>query len=247
MRIQTLVLFVCIGTLARAQSDRTPNAAELPVIKKIQNAVTPLINSFENNDWQKEGGGTDEEQYLSVQKHPNVPLGVAPFNDWHFTVKPNSPYFNAHIKSLYDKITTLTATYTDDNVKQELEIGKQLKKLTDIYVEIFVNLNSLPYKIQKGSVNDLNVAGTAYAYKETDENKMIGTRIDGINSYALAFGDWNSAVSNKNNDMYDYKFLHAPGTPYIENVVIRISGNDERIHQLLTTLNWNKINDGLTK
>lgn len=247
MRIQLLTLFVCISINIFAQADRSPNAQELPVIKKAQNVVEPFINLFENNDWQKESGSADEEEYLSVQKEPDVPMGVAPFNDWHFVVQPNSAYFNQTIKPLYDRITALSANNTDENIKKELEIGKQLKKLTDIYVEIFVNEKNLPEKFQKGSANDLNVAGTAYAYKETDPNKTIGTQIDGINSYVLAFGNWSTSVFDKNLEVYQFKFQHANGTPYIENIVIRISGNDERIHQLLTLLDWNKLNDALTK
>lgn len=247
MRVQTLILFVCMSVFAHAQSDRSPNAQELAVIKKAQNVVEPFIDSFQNGDWQKQDGGADEEQYLSVQKYPDVPMGVAPFNDWHFVVRPNSKYFNQTIKPLYDKLTTLSATYTDDNVKQEVEIGKQLKKLTDIYVEVFVDQKNLPYRFQKGSTGDLNIPGTAYAYKETDPNKTIGTQIDGISNYVLAFGDWNNSVADKNLGVYQFKFQHPKGSPYIENIVIRISGNDERIHQLLTTLDWNKMNDALTK
>jgi hypothetical protein len=245
MRIQTFILFVCLAATAHAQSNRSPNTAELAAIKKAQDIVTPFINSFENDNWEKKDGGVVEEEYLSVQEKPDVVMGIAPFNDWHFFVRMNSPYFDAHIKPLYDQITTLTATYSESNTQKAVEIGKQLKKLTDIYVEVFVNLKNLPDRIQKGSTNDLNIPGTAYAYKETPD-KTIGTQIEGINSYVLAFGDWSTAVLNKNYGAYDFKFLHKNGTPYIENIVIRISGNDERIHELFQ-LDWNKINDALTR
>jgi hypothetical protein len=246
MRIQTLILFACLAVTAQAQSNRSPNTVELAAIKKAQHVVEPFINSFENDNWEKKDGGSVEEEYLSVQDNPDVVMGIAPFNDWHFIVKENSPYFNASIKPLQDKIISLTsAGYSESNVQQEVALGKQLKKLRDIYVEVFVNLKNLPEKIQKGSKSDLNIAGAAYAYKET-ENKTIGTQRESISSYVLAFGDWSTAVLNKNYGAYDFKFLHKNGTPYIENIVIRVSGNDERIHELLQ-LDWNKINEALTR
>jgi hypothetical protein len=245
MKIQTFILFVCLAATAHGQSNRSPNTAELAAIKKAQNVVEPFINSFENDDWEKKDGGSVEEEYPSVQGNPDVVMGIAPFNDWQFLVRNNSPYFNAHIKPLYDQLTTSTATYSESNTQKAVEIGKELKKLTDIHVEVFVNLKNLPEKIQKGSISDLSIPGATYAYKETP-GKTIGTQFDGINSYVLAFGDWNTAVLNKNYGAYDFKFQHKNGTPYIENIVIRISGNEERIHELLQ-LDWDKINDALTR
>ncbi|MEO8949947.1 MAG: hypothetical protein ABI308_16150, partial [Mucilaginibacter sp.] len=54
--ITLLALSFLIKQFTMAQSDRSPTPAEANVIQKAVNAVVPVIDRFQNKDWQKMTG-----------------------------------------------------------------------------------------------------------------------------------------------------------------------------------------------
>ena len=72
------------------QNNRPPNNTEIAVINKAVQAIVPLVDRFRNKTRQKDERGAYEPQNYLVQKHSDVVMGVAPFMDWHFTIRQNS-------------------------------------------------------------------------------------------------------------------------------------------------------------
>lgn len=241
-----LLLFLLLFVSAiSAQNSRTANEKEKAVINKAVNIIVPLIDGFENDTWQKEEGGADDENNYSVQIHPDVVMGVAPFNDWHFTVRQGSDFYNKNIKPYYDKVTNNPIDAGNaEAMKQLVDEGQKIKTTSNIYVEVHVNDLGIPVKPVKNNEADLRLPGCYISYKQT-KDKFIGTDRNLPDSYVLVFGNWGS--SKYQNGDYHFAFAHPPGNPFIENIVIIISGAKDRILEILKSTDWTKVNDALTK
>ncbi|HEY5406180.1 MAG TPA: hypothetical protein VIJ92_03795 [Ginsengibacter sp.] len=194
----------------------------------------------------KDEGGADEPENYSLQVHPNVVMGVAPFNDWHFTIRQNSDFYNETIKPYYDKITNNQIPINDPKAMKELEKeGQKIKLESNLYVEIHVNEIGIPMNPAKGNAADLKIPGCYFSYKQRPDI-LIGTDRNIPDSYVLIFGKWEQARFNASLHEYYFKFKHPPGTPYIENIVIILSGAPGPLKELLTTIDWENVNEGLT-
>ncbi len=232
---------------ASAQNDRPANEAETIVINKAVNIIVPMIDRFQNDTWQKESGGADAPQYYSVQRHPNIPINTGPFNDWHFTIRQGSNFYNKNIKAYYDKVNNVTLDASDTKAMEQLvKEGQKIKDISNLYVEVHVNEVVIPVKPLKNSAADLKIPGCYFAYKQPAD-KLIGRDENTPASYVLIFGNWSTATTPADRQDYQFKFIHPKGTPFIENIVIIISGSSDRINEILKTTDWQKVNDGLTR
>lgn len=219
--ILPLLLLPAITTFA--QSDRDPTPQEKIAIDKVVHSVVAVINQFADNNWQIAAGGPDAPEDYSVQKvpYPNheVPIGVAPFNDWQFSVQQGSDLWNSLIKPYLDKLQNPPANMNNQKAMDAYnKINLEYKNVKDIYVEVHVNDLSLPVKPVKNGKDDLKVPGCYFAYKQSaDPNKLVGTDRELENSYVLAFGNWETAKLTYYSDVpfYNFHFVHPPGTPYI--------------------------------
>ena len=239
--ILVLLFFTIHSAIAQ---NRAATPVETKVIQKAVNAVVPVIDGFENKDWGKTAGGADEPQYFSVQTKPDVVMGVAPFNEWHFEVREGSERYNKIEKPYIDKMAANPPDAGNEKqMKENANEGARVNKLMNVYVEVMVNEKNLPVKPLKGGVTDLKIPGTFFTYKQP-ENKIIGFQRVGLSSYVLAFGNWRTAKFADAD--YQFHFTHPLATPYIENIVIIISGADDRVQEILHKTDWSKINEGLT-
>lgn len=240
-----LCLIFQVGSYS--QSNRDPTPAERVVINKVVNTVSQVIDRFSDKNWVKTRGGGMDQQNYSVQEHPDVAMGVAPFDDWQFDVVENSPLWNSTIKPSMDKLANIPADLTDKKTMDEyLKLGNDLKNLQHIYVEVHVNEKNLPIKPAQGSAIDLKVPGCYFSYKQS-LNNTVGTNLNPENSYVFAFGNWGNAKYDANLEVYQFHFGHPPGTAFIENLVIIVSGNNEAIQRMIKSEKFMMINEGLTK
>ncbi len=243
--ITLLALSFLITQFTNAQSDRSPTPAEKNVILKAVNAVVPIIDRFQNKDWQKTKGGADEPEDYSVQKHPDVVMGVAPFNDWNFTIPEGSDKYNKIVKPYLDKMAANPPDGSNQKLIDEYDKeGAKMEEWSNVNVRVFVNIKNLPIKPPHGAV-DLKIPGTFFSYKEpATGDKTIGGVDHSKSSYVLAFGNWSTAKLM--NDNYQFHFTHPLATPYLENIVILIYGAPDRVQEILHNTDWKKINEGLT-
>jgi len=237
-----LILFFCHKN---SMAQRKPTPQEAAVISKAANAVDDVIGRFVNSDWKMSAGGPLSPEYYSVAIKPNVPISTASFEgDWDFTIRTNSVLYNRAIQPYIQKISSPP---TDPNDKQAWEdymhSTDKIKGLQHIYVEACVNYLSLPVKPDKRSITDLKIPGCYFAFRQSPDHIVVGTDYH-LPGYVLLFGDWSKA--RHSDGEYLFHFIHPPGTPYIENIVIILSGNEDRIKELLKKMDWTKINEGLS-
>jgi len=244
--LSLLVIVSFLYNFSSAQNSRPATDTEIVVINKAVNAIVPLIDRFQNETWRKDEGGADAPQDYSVQMHPNVVMGVAPFNDWHFNIRPGSDYYNQNIKPYYDKLSSNQIPVNDAKAMEKLQKeGQKIKQESNLYVEVHVNEAGIPVNPVKNSAADLKIPGCYFAYKQQTDN-LIGTDRNIPDSYVLVFGKWENTKLVAGLSEHYFKFKHAIGSPYIENIVIIISGSPERFKELLATTNWQSVNEGLT-
>ncbi|HVZ20730.1 MAG TPA: hypothetical protein VG871_06695, partial [Vicinamibacterales bacterium] len=63
----------------------------------------------------------------------------------------------------------------------------------------------------------------------------------------LAYGDWSTATPASGGRLVTFKFTHPPASPYLENIIVTIDGAEDRVDELLKTVDWTKLNDALTR
>ncbi|MGH2564128.1 MAG: hypothetical protein ACRDE5_06430, partial [Ginsengibacter sp.] len=129
-----------------AQNNRSANDAEKTVINKAVNIIVPIVDGFENDTWQKEGGGADAPEDYSVQRHPNIPVNVAPFNDWHLSIRQSSDYYNKVIKPYYEKVSNGLNVNDTKAIEAIQKEGQKIKYESNLYIEVHLNDAAIPVK-----------------------------------------------------------------------------------------------------
>jgi hypothetical protein len=192
-------------------------------------------------------GGADDPDNYSVGRRPDGPLNVAPFNDWRFSVKQGSPLWNGKIKPLQEKMMAAASRGGDEKGAAAYDqVSKEYFNRRDIFVEVAVNDVELPILPGKNSIANLKIPGCANSFKLTHDDHWRGNNQDLDAGYLLAFGNWSTAKPSRDYDDYRFHFIHPDGDPFIENIVILIKGNEQRIKELLKEIDWNEVNKGLS-
>lgn len=243
------ILIICLtglNTSSFSQSSRPPTPHERVAIDKAVHAILPVMQKFIDRNWKIAAGGADDPNYYSVDKKPYVPINTAPFNDWQFSVKENSPLWNEKLQPMFAKLMHPPVDYRNEKEMAAYnQLAKEYKNLKDVFVEVEVNRPGLPPSPDKSSAADLKIPGCAYAFKLSHEH-WIGTDRNLEAGYVLAFGNWSTARPSQEYGDRLFHFIHPNTSPFIENIVIIIMGNEERIKELLSKINWNEVNNGLS-
>lgn len=115
------------------------------------------------------------------------------------------------------------------------------KKLNRVTVQARINVLNLPVTPHPGHGRELHVPGAAFAFHVKNYKYDSGT------SVVLLFGNWKAARWNVSEGAYHYHFIHKTHAPVIENIVVQLDGSEDRVEQLLKTVDWKKVNEGLTR
>jgi hypothetical protein len=249
LSLTIIILIFCLTGLnipCFAQGNRSPTPQEKVVIDKAVHAVLPVIQKFIDENWGMISGGADDPNNYSVSRKPDRPLNVAPFNDWRFSVKQGSPLWNGKVKPLQEKMmAAASGGGSKDGAALYLRISKDYFNMRDVFVEVEVNDVELPILPDKNSAANLKIPGCAYSFKLSHDH-WRGSNQDLDAGYMLAFGNWSTAKPSRDYDDYRFHFVHPDGDPFIENIVILIKGNEQRIKDLLKEIDWNEVNKGLS-
>jgi hypothetical protein len=118
-------------------------------------------------------------------------------------------------------------------------LGKQVKSINKIIVDVYINRQNTHINEPGSAGTKISVGGVPVCYK-------INTSHDGIkeNTYWLLFGNWQSSAVGRYG--LAYHFVHPPKTPFIENITVVIAGADDRIQELLKTIDWHPLQSALT-
>ncbi len=240
------ICFACLYFSSSAQSNRPPTPQEKAVIDRAVHAVLPAMQQFTDENWTIIRGGANNTGDYSVSTKPQVPINTAPFNDWQFSVKEKSPLWNEKLQPMFEKLMHPPADYNDSKQMEAYkQLSKEYKNLKDIFVEVELNSPYLSVNPGKDNKENLRVPGCAFASR-LPHNHWMGIDRNLETGYVLAFGNWSTAKPSQGYDDYRFHFIHPNNSPFIENIIIIIMGNEQRIKELLSKIDWSQLNNGLS-
>lgn len=246
-----VALMFAWGSSVAGQSRRSPNAAEIAVLTRFIDGMKPILDRFADSNWQVQKSDIDEDATtVSISIRPLVPLDNCLGGTRTWEVPQGSPRFNERLKPLYDRVQAVTdAMMTkykngqDGSAEaQQIErLHQQIKQSSQVTMDLCANSPN----VDKAALpaNEPSLASGVIAHK-------VGADACGGQDaacYVLLFGDWTISPRSTFPGTYGYHFVHAAGTPYIENIVIKLHGADDRIQELLKAIDWTRVNQALTK
>lgn len=229
-KINVLSIALLLYFSATAQSMRMPTPAEKIALMKVIDPINQNINLFLNNNWQKTEDFDEPNMDVPNSSRAQLRTGYS----ITLKIKEGTP--------LYQKLMQPVLRLMKENKNDSLqEAYATWEKKSVIHIDIEVNggvvaLGSAPNKIQK-----LIIPGAAMAFIVAEDNNT--PRRNG--AFVLAFGHWGNAKYNSENHCYNFKYDHPPQTPFIENAVLEIYGNSERINEILKRCDWSSVTAGL--
>ena len=234
---QLLFLFLPFFILfkSNAQSVRIPNEAESAAVNRVAAAITGAFNNFDGDDWEK------MQDYFSVPSvtiHPSVPIDIDQNFERDYQLKEKSPTFNKLIMPLIDKMNNYMNQKKYDSVQA---LGKKISAMSKFTAYAYVNRQSVNIHPGDKNLTPVDLTGCDYACKANEDQYSNETK-----TYWILFGNWKNAQWNEDNQWLRFHFTHPANSPYIENVVVLIIGDNDYIKQVIQKTDWIKIKNALT-
>ena len=231
--VTVVAIVVCGAGSARAEL-RDPTPAEKAVLDKVIDAIGKTLDGIDNDDWEKSQDFYDGNP--QVNDHPAVPLDINQNFQRDYRVRVGSRREQEVLKPLEEQLMSASS------VEAKVAIGRKLRPLTTLTAYAYINMGTVDVK--QAPNPGLTVAGAAFVYAVEPSEAFCQS---GASCYLLGFGNWQAARRKPGEQALRFPFAHKPGTPFVENVVIRLTGADDRIRELLRTVDWNALNDALTR
>ena len=250
--------FIFSSGFVFAQSVRKPNAAEEKVFDKAIPIIVSVLDRFGNNDWTLDQDWYNGDPLVPTDYNDRGPIGIDQNFERDYVVNQDSKRFNEILKPLYDKSQVLTDKVLaemkkfenntsanagkDYGKKSPLQdsldaINNKLEELNELHVYAYINRNNISGR----PAADVKVKGSAKVTK-TNEGYMA---YDYFKSYYISFGNWKKAKWNADDNLYDFKFKNTK-TPSIQNIVIIMTGAQDRMKELMNKIDWSVLNKALT-
>ena len=238
------------------QSLREPNAAEKKVFDKAIPIIQGVLNRFGNADWTLDQDWYDGNPLVPIDYNDKGPIGINQNFERDYEVNQDSKRFNDIIKPVYDKVQTLSDKLVvkmkeyEKNPPKNIDMKKdplsdsldvlnnKLQELNELHVYAYINRANISGR----PATDVRVKGSAMVTK-TNEGYMAN---DYFTSYYIAFGNWKSAKWNADDYLYDFKFKDTK-TPTIQNIVIIMTGAQDRMKELMTKIDWSVLNKAIAE
>jgi len=228
-----IACFVALASLciapAGAQSMRAPTAEERTILTNYIKVLHSILDKIPNENWvEDEQHRFDVDDQALVSNDPDVPLDINESMTREYIIRPNSPLQAERIKELEPLLAKFQANPTDPATTVALQKADRPNR---IKVDVHFNRLGTPRDYASGSAAALDITGPAAAFKSTNNTH-------GEESVVLLYGNWRSGSR--------YHFRRPGRYPAIENIVINISGDPDRINRLLQTVDWRSVNSALT-
>jgi len=241
-----------------AQSVREPNTAEKKVFDKAIPVIVSFLNKFGNSDWTLDQDWYNGDPLVPTDYNDKGPIGIDQNFERDYKVTENSDRFNNNILPLYNKsqqltdrlLTSLKKFENDTSANAGEEYGKRtplndsldalnnkLQELSELHVYAYINNLYVKGRPVKG----LSIPGAALV------TKLDGGHFtpDFFKSYYIAFGNWKNAEWNSDDNAYFFKFKNTKSSS-IQNIVIVMTGAQDRMKELMHKINWSVLNKALT-
>lgn len=229
-----LVSFAIGGLLLHALvfDFRPPTREEQKVLSKYSKAVEKLLAQFKDDDWEE----NVDHSLVNAEVNPNSeqPLTIDSIVQRTYDVRGSSERYKEMVLPLVKQMVQST------DLDEKKELNRQIQDLMHVQVQVRFNRVRISVVPTPQENQDLDIEGAALAYKIRNDAYSSGT------AYVLLFGDSKALAWDPEHNAFQYKFVHPAGAPVIENVEFRIYGADDRIQQLLHSIDWKDANDALT-
>lgn len=223
-----------ISPLASAQSLRAPTPAEKAALQKVVNALSLITNSFNDSYWETAENNFDPELYVPAGARPQCGIGYT----IKLRLKKDSPEYHKLLDPLLAYLKSAKPDY-----EKIVAMSKNLQKRSIVIIDIELNSEAIGFGTGSKQSKQLNVAGASKAFIEAGDNNNSSNN----GAYVLAFGNWKNAKYDADNEAFRFRFTHPPQTPYIENVTLRMGGDDDKIQEMMRDADWNSLNTALAK
>lgn len=234
--LPAVVLVLAAGTSLRLNATvfdfRPPTPQEQRVLDKYSRVINKVLAQFKDETWQE----NVDQSLANVEVDPSseFPLHVNAFVQRTYLMRHSSRAYNEKVFPLVRQMVL------SSDLDKKRELNQQVEDLTVVQVQVRFNQPHIAVMPNPENSHDLHIPGTAVAYKiDNDELAAAST-------YVLFFGDPKALSWNSYHNWFDYKFMYVGNTASIENVEFLISGAEDRIQQLLHTIDWNQVNSALT-
>ena len=232
-RPAVLVLSVTLlATGLSGQENRSPTPAEQRVLERYNTTMTGILDAFASPDWAENEGQRYTLDDASVHPSSGRPLDITAFLGRAYDVANGSARFQRMLP-LMQKLQA------EPDPAAKAKIGRQIQDMMHLAVEVHFNWRIVTVDPPPSGNPDLKIPGVALAFKVHDDSHAHGT------AYVLLFGDWKKAKWDAEHGGLAFPFAHPENTPYIENIVVQLWGADDRIQELLKTVQWSEVNAAL--
>jgi len=206
-----------------------PTAAEHRVLDPAIATINQLLDRFGDDDWEKTNDLFGGE--VLVSDDPDVPLDIDQNFERTYSVRHDSHRWHALIEPLMQQLQQLLG---GQDYEAQRRIGGKIRSLSDVTVDVYVNRADFAVDTTVPGTARVTVPGASLAYRAPPDSGFESQEP----TYTIGFGNWRAQR---------FGFVHRPRTPYIENVVVALKGADDRIHELLTHIDWKVLNGELTR
>lgn len=222
-------LFVALTSLSiapvAAQTPlRAPTAEERAILTNYVKVLHGILDQIPDENWVlNEHHFYDVDDQVEVSNDPDVPLDINESMTREYIIRPGSPLEAQRIKELEPLVAKFQANPADPATSVALQKADKPTRIT-----VNVHFNRLGNPLD--SPANLKISGPTAAYKSTNSH--------GEESVLLLYGNWKAGSR--------YRFRRPGRYPAIENIVIDITGEPDRINHLLQTVDWKSVNTALT-
>lgn len=228
------IVLVCCAAGSAHAALRDPTPEEKQALDKATAAIGAIFDPIENDDWEKAQDFYDGNPQVNTR--PDVPLDINQNFQRDYHVRPGSRRERDLIQPLEKQLQSAGSP------EAMLAIGRKVRPLMTLSAYAYINMGAVDVKQAAGAAP--KAAGAAFVYAVDPKEAFCQS---GASCYLLGFGNWQAARRRPGEQALRFVFTHKAGTPFVENVVIRLTGADDRIRELLQTLDWNALNNALTR
>ncbi len=212
---------------------RQPTVAEEKAIAKYTQVMNKVLDQFRSPDWEENMDATIEHPMINISD--DRPFDIDEILRRTYELRHNSKRYETVVAPGLQKLSQIK-----DATQRDLQRA-QLEDMQHLQVQARFNQWVVPLITPPDPKRDPKIPGATFVHQDRDNPFNHGV------AYVLFFSNGRLGKWDQTNSVYRNTFIHKPDTPYIENIEIRIYGDETRIKELLRTIDWQRVNSALTQ
>ncbi len=238
MRLSKSILFVLVLLFGTNSATFSQSKAKA---KETVQVVTNLMKKCVNHSWMLYDIRLNEKPFMnynvifnenaSGKMDPSTLGKKDQYFKGDFGLDPRSELSKKLIDPLDNEFIRMSSEKPEPEDSMNA-ITKKEKEIGGYYVYVYFNKKNIEGKQFTGA----KIPGAALV---TKINHSFRDSCN-WNSYFIAFGNWKNATQNSAG--YTYNFKHHSGSHNINNVVVVLTGVENRIRELLKGVKWEELN-----